>query len=139
MGNFLAFPWIVASMKFTERSQFFFEQCCKIFVIGGPRPSYKRFYKAWGMEKGVMTGDRLRVKRMTQRPQSAPVDDADLIAYQMWNEYTCFACVGIILCVEWEIHYELLWLHCMCLNLVAYDAECTNYVMYADQHTLSNR
>ena len=62
------------------------------------------------------------------------VDHADLIAYQKWNEFTCFTSVGIKLCVEWEIHYEILWLHCMCLNLVAYDADCTNWATYADQH-----
>ena len=61
------------------------------------------------------------------------VDNADLIAYQKWNEFTCFTSVGIKLCVKWEIHYEILWLHCMCLNLVAYDADCTNWVTYADQ------
>ena len=53
------------------------------------------------------------------------VDDADLIAYQMWNEFTCFTSVGIKLCVNWGIHYEILWLHCMSSNLIAYDAMCT--------------
>ena len=59
----------------------------------------------------------------------------------MWNEGLVSRVLELnyVGDVKLQVDYEILWLHCMCLNLIAYDMECTGCANVRTAWTYSTR